>query len=369
MARRQPDRRVRRPARRRRPGPRARTARGAAGLEPPPGRGGLDRPGLARRVRRPRRLPGPAGHLPRGVRPRRRARPGLHRGRGTARPDPDRVRHARAAQTLPAPDQGRGRAVVPGLLRTRRRLRPGQRRHQGHPGRRTLGDHRSEDLDLAGPRGRLVLRAGPDRARLDPQQRPVLPAGPDAPARGHGPPDPPAHRHLGVQRGVLRRRPHRRGPRRRPARRRLERGQGHPGLRTRRGHARPAGRLPPRPGQPAGSSPPHRRGRRSPAQRQAGPGLDRPGSRPRLRPRHPGRRRPHAGLGAEDPVVPLAPAPRRAGHGNPRPVVDGGPERPGRLAAPVPVHPGRDDLRRVGRDPAQHHRHPRPRPAPNQQNP
>ena len=52
--------------------------------------------------------------------------------------------------------------------------------------------------------------------------------------------------------------------------------------------------------------------------RQAGPGLDRPGGGPRLRPGHPGRRRPHAGLGAEDPVVPLAPAPRRAGHGGPR---------------------------------------------------
>ena len=50
----------------------------------------------------------------------------------------------------------------------------------------------------------------------------------------------------------------------------------------------------------------------------------------------------------------------------------GRPPRPpglGRLAAPVPVHPGRDDLRRVGRDPAQHHRHPRPRPAPPDERP
>ena len=50
-------------------------------------------------------------------------------------------------------------------------------------------------------------------ARTEPgspaQPGPVLPAGPDAPAGGHGPPDPAAHRHLGVQRGLLRRRAHR----------------------------------------------------------------------------------------------------------------------------------------------------------------
>jgi len=56
----QPDRRVRRPARRGRAGPRARAARRAAGLEPAPGRRGLDLPGLARRTRRPRRHPDPA---------------------------------------------------------------------------------------------------------------------------------------------------------------------------------------------------------------------------------------------------------------------------------------------------------------------
>src|SRR4051812_45839705 len=34
------------------------------------------------------------------------------------------------------------------------------------------------------------------------------------------------------------------------------------------------------------------------------------------------------------------------------------------MAADVPVHPGRHDLRRLGRDPAQHHRRAGPRPAP-----
>ena len=34
------------------------------------------------------------------------------------------------------------------------------------PGRRRVGDHRPEGVDVAGARGRLVLRAGPDRAGL-----------------------------------------------------------------------------------------------------------------------------------------------------------------------------------------------------------
>ena len=114
------------------------------------------------------------------------------------------------------------------------------------PGRGPMGDQRPEDLDLAGPPGRLVLRAGQDRSRLTARRRPVLPAGADGPAGGHGPPDPAADRHRRVQRGLLRRRAHRRGQRGRRARRRLAGGQGDAGHRARRGHARPAGRVPPR---------------------------------------------------------------------------------------------------------------------------
>ena len=47
-------------------------------------------------ARRPRAEPVAAGDLPRGVRPRRRARAGQPPRRGAARPDPDRVRHRRA---------------------------------------------------------------------------------------------------------------------------------------------------------------------------------------------------------------------------------------------------------------------------------
>ena len=109
-----------------------------------------------------------------------------------------------------------------------------------------VGHQRPEDLDLAGPRGRLVLRAGQDRSRLPARRRPVLPAGADGPAGDHRPPDPADDRHRRVQRGLLRRRAHRRGQRGRRARRRLADRQGHAGHRARRGHARPAGRVPPR---------------------------------------------------------------------------------------------------------------------------
>ena len=63
--------------------------------------------------------------------------PGRPRRRGAARPDADRVRHAGAAAALPAADRGGRGAVVPGLLRAGRRLRPRQR---GHHGRACDGD-------------------------------------------------------------------------------------------------------------------------------------------------------------------------------------------------------------------------------------
>ena len=72
-------------------------------------------------------------------------------------------------------------------------------------------------------------------------------------------------------------------------------------------------------------------------------------------------------IGAEAVVVAVAPGTRRAGHGGAGCPVDGGPRRalrPRRLAAAVPVQPGRHDLRRVRRDPAQHHRRACARPAP-----
>ena len=119
---------------------------------------------------------------------------------------------AGAEGPLPPAHRGRHRAVVPGLLGAERRERPGQRPDQGGPGRRRVGGHRPEGVDLAGPPVGLVLRGVPDRAGIAPAQGALLPPGAHGPARGRGPAHHPAHRHLRVQRGLLRRGPHRAGP-------------------------------------------------------------------------------------------------------------------------------------------------------------
>ena len=125
------------------------------------------------------------------------------------------------------------------------RLRPGGGGHHRGARRRRVGDQRPEGVDVACARGGLVLRACEDRARVTPFARPVVPAGPDAPAGCHGPADPPADRHLGVQRGVLRPGADRARQRGRRAWRRLADREGDAGVRARGGHARAAGRVPP----------------------------------------------------------------------------------------------------------------------------
>src|SRR5258708_27334576 len=64
-------------------------------------------------------------------------------------------------------------------------------------------------------------------------------------------------------------------------------------------------------------------------------------------------------LGRETALVTLASRPRRTGDGSARPGIDGcawPTLRSGRLAAAVPVQPGRHHLRRLAGDPAGHHR-------------
>ena len=100
---------------------------------------------------------------------------------------------------------------MPGLLRAGRRLRPGVGvQTTARARRRRVGDHRPEGVDVAGARGRLVLRAGPHRAGL----ASGTPGCPTCSCRWTSP----ASRSgpivqltggVGVQRGVLRRRPHR----------------------------------------------------------------------------------------------------------------------------------------------------------------
>ena len=75
--------------------------------------------------------------------------------------------------------------------------------------RRRVGHHGPEGVDVARALGRLVLRAVPHRSRRTEAQGALVPARADAPARHRDPPDRADHRHLGVQRGVLRRGAHR----------------------------------------------------------------------------------------------------------------------------------------------------------------
>ncbi len=92
-----PHRRVRRPPRQGRSGPRARGLRRAVAWDRHLAEARLDLHRLARGARRPRAAAVPAGDLPRGVRPRRRPGPRQPPRRGAARPDPDRLRHRGAA--------------------------------------------------------------------------------------------------------------------------------------------------------------------------------------------------------------------------------------------------------------------------------
>ena len=166
--------------------------------------------------------------------------PGQRHGRGAARSRRSSTtgRPPQKARFLP-PIRARDGAVVPGLLRARRRQRPGQRE-----------DRAERDGDEWVVTGQKVWTSLAHQAdwcfvvcRTDPgsaaPQGAVLPAGADGPARGGGAADHAAHPDQRVQRGLLRRRPHRRRQRRGRGRRRLARRPGHPGLRAGRGAARP----------------------------------------------------------------------------------------------------------------------------------
>ena len=90
-------------------------------------RGRLDVPGLARRVRRPGRVARPAGHLPRGIRAGRGARPGQPHGEELLGPTLIAFGSAEQQERFLPAILSRPRAVVPGLLRAQCRLRSGQR--------------------------------------------------------------------------------------------------------------------------------------------------------------------------------------------------------------------------------------------------
>ena len=133
-----------------------------------------------------------------------------HMGENLLAPDAHRVRHRRAAGAVPPRHPARRRALVPGLQRAQRGLRPRQRRRRARRARRRrVGRQRPEGVDVARARVALVLRGRAHRSRLAAPQGPVVPARADGPARRRGAADRADHRRRRVQRGVLRRRPHR----------------------------------------------------------------------------------------------------------------------------------------------------------------
>ena len=183
-------------------------------------RGGLGRHRVAGGVRRPGRRPDRARHLGRGVRGGAGARPPRQHGPQPDRPDHHPLGHRRAEDAPSAPDPQRRRGLVPGLLRARRGIGPGQpadaRRRAGRPLRR----QRPEGLDL----GR-ALRPLDHPARAHQPRRAEAPGhlllpGPHGLAGHHRAPARAADRPSALQRGLLQRR---RRPQGQPARARSTR--------------------------------------------------------------------------------------------------------------------------------------------------
>ena len=191
-----------------------------------------------------------------------------------------------------------------------------------------VGDHRAEDLDQPRPDRRLVLRPLPHRSRRAPKHRgPLVPPRARCGSRASTiRPITQMTRHVGVLRGLLRRRAHRRGERGRPGERRVEGGDGHARVRARRLHARPAARLRERaaPGDRRRQrrAAPDARPGRAPAPRRR---LDRPprscaSTRCAPSPRAHGAASSAAQADDQQALLGhLAPRPRRARHGRARP--------------------------------------------------
>ena len=160
-----------------------RGVRPAPRLGAPPARRPLGRRVVAERGRRARRLAVGVADLRGGVLPGGRPAPRHPERHLPAGPHRVRVRDARAAGARPAPHGGGRGPVVPGLVRARRRQRPGRHQGPGHPGRRRLAARRPEDVDH--PRRVLhpPVRPVPHRPRVRAAPRPQLPAGPARHAR------------------------------------------------------------------------------------------------------------------------------------------------------------------------------------------
>ena len=311
---------------RHRPGPRRSGRRRARLRRPRPlgaaaRRGRLDLRRLADRARRPRGHPRPAGHLARGVRP----------GRG-----PGRVGHIGEGLLGPTliafgTEEQQAR-FLPGIVAGEELWCQGYSEPNAGSDLANVQTRAALDGDEWVINGQkvwtslahvvaVVLRAGPHRPDAPKHQGLSFLLVPDGPGRHRGPADRADHRQLRVQRGLLRRRPHRRRPVVGEPGEGWQVAMGLLGLRAGGLDARPAGRL--RPGA-------RRRRRRSPGatariddpvvRQRLAAGLDRPRAHAldtacarwaqrRARPRDVDHQ---AVLGH------LAPRPRRAGHGRAR---------------------------------------------------
>ncbi len=165
--------------------------------------GRLDLRQLAGRIRGEGAEPPPAGRAERGVRPSRGAAAGRLLRRHARRSDDPAMGH-RGTEAALHPRHLEGRdLLVSGVQRAGRGLGPGQPEDQGGARRRRVGDQRAEGVDHPGAVRRLHLPAGADRPRCTQARGHLLPAGPDATARGRGASDRTDRRIGRVQRGLL----------------------------------------------------------------------------------------------------------------------------------------------------------------------
>src|SRR5262245_55945111 len=327
-------------------------------------RRGLLRPLLALPLRWPRPARGFRRHPRRGARRRRRAaapqpripRPGDHDARQRGSP----------AALPPRPDQ-RPRALVPGLQRARRRVRPCLAAHHRNARRRRVRHPRTQDLDELLRRRRLVLSARAHRPRRPEAQGALRLRRADAPARHRAVPAPHDQRHhQGVWPGRVRRRARPRREHDRQARRRLayRDDDRQPRAGARRGRLRRAVRE-------------DRQGPRGDGARESRRVSERPARGGRLGVRAgrdaPAARAPQA-LRASGRTRPRSRWLHRQGpddvgraNGGSRSAVRGGITRGGRRrrrrTEDLPLQPGPERDGRHLADPEEHHRHADPRPS------
>ncbi len=328
-------------------------------------RGRLRRLLLAEGVRRPGGDHGRAGSVRRGDGARQGAPSGERARHGDGRAGGHHPRDRRAEGALAQADPDRRGDLVPGLLGARVGVRPGLAQDQGGQVERRVGRDRPEGLDDLRAQGQVVHAGRADRPGRAQAPGPHLLHHGHGAGRGAGAPALPDHPGAGVQRAL-----HRGGSdpgreRGRRCRQRLGRGDHDPHERARRARrlgrrrrahgarraqaARERARRRRGPGDPPAARPARDRGRAAAPELLARADAD-----------HEARRAGPGGLAAEVAVGRDQPVAHRARRGRPG--------RGGRLLGlPLDLPPAalsRElDRGRHDRDPQEHHRRARARPA------